>query len=116
MLCHATTRDPTAPFPGAWVRLGAVFPGKEGSKSGALLLRDAPPHYLVWGAGTIALATSDDLVSWTTVNDRFIEARAGMFDDVLVESGPNPFLLSTGNYVFFHNVRGWGRGVRGWEA
>ena len=103
LLCHATTRDPTAPYPGSWVRLGAVFPDKVGSKSGALLLRDAPPHYLIWGAGTIALATSDDLVTWTTINDRFIEARAGGFDDVLVESGPNPFLLSSGAYVFFHN-------------
>jgi len=105
LLCHATTRDPSAPYPGSWTRLGAVFPKQVGSKSGALLLRDAPPHFLIWGAGTIALATSDDLVTWTTVNDRFIEARPGGFDDVLVESGPNPFMLSTGHYVFFHNVR-----------
>lgn len=94
-LCHATTADPTAPYPGSWVRLGQVFPALgAGTKSAALVLRQAPPHYLFWGAGTIALAVSEDLVSFTTVNPAFIEARPGNFDSNLVEAGPSPMVRS----------------------
>ena len=100
-LCHATTHDPTAPYPGAWTRLGAVFGA--GTKSGALLIRPAPPHYLYWGDSHIHLAVSQDLVNFTTTQDTFIATRPGMFDDGLVEAGPSPQLLSDGNYIFFHN-------------
>ena len=100
-LCHATTRDPTAPYPGNWTRLGAVFGA--GTKSGALLIRPQPPHYLYWGDSRIALATSDDLVTFKTVNDSFITTRPGGFDTVLVEAGPPPLPLSDGNFIFFHN-------------
>lgn len=76
-LCHATTANPTAPYPGNWTRLGAVFSSKIGnSKSGALLVRPSPPHFLYWGAGTIALATSTDLVTFTTINASFITTRS----------------------------------------
>ena len=103
-LCHATTTDPTAPYPGVWTRLGDVFPADgPGTKSGALLIRPAPPHYLIWGAGHISLATSDDLTNWTTVNDSYIMPRGAAFDNQLVEAGPSPMLLSDGNYVFLHN-------------
>lgn len=106
-LCHATTTDPTAPIATAkWTRYGAVFPDQPGSKSGALLIRPAPPHYLIWGAGVIALATSPDLYNFTTVNSSFIAPRVGSYDDNLVEAGPSPQLLSDGNYVFFHNSDG----------
>jgi predicted GH43/DUF377 family glycosyl hydrolase len=103
-LCHATTTDPTLPFPGTWTRLGKVFPSEVGSKSGALLLRPSLPHYLIWGAGVIALATTNNLVNFTTVNTSFITPRENDFDNHLVESGPPPFLLGDGKaYVFFHN-------------
>jgi predicted GH43/DUF377 family glycosyl hydrolase len=103
-LCHATTADPTAPYPGNWSRLGAVFPGsKAESKSGALLVRPSPPHYLYWGAGVIALATSNDLVTFTTVNASFITRRSNYFDNGLVEAGPSPLRLLNGDYIFFHN-------------
>jgi len=70
-LCHATTLNPTAPLgTGAgWTRLGEVFPQKgAGTKSAALMIRPAPPHYLVWGAGTIGLATSQDLLTFMPVS------------------------------------------------
>ena len=39
-LCHATTTDPTLPYPGKWTRLSKVFPDiGSGTKSGALLIR-----------------------------------------------------------------------------
>jgi len=51
----------------------------------------------------INLATSSDLVSFTTINHSFIEKRPGYFDNALVEAGPPPLLLRDGNYIFFHN-------------
>jgi len=105
-LCHATTTDPTQPYPGKWTRLGAVF--GEGTKSGALLIRPSPPHYLYWGDSHIHLAVSNDLVNFTTTNPDFIVPRGNNFDSYLVEAGPSPQLLSDGNYVFFHNSAGNG--------
>lgn len=103
-LCHATTRNPTAPYPGNWTRLGKVWPqAPSGTKSGALLIRPSPPHYLYWGAGTIGLATSMDLVNFTNVIPSFIARRPGAFDNNLVEAGPPPMVLADGNMVFFHN-------------
>jgi hypothetical protein len=74
-----------------------------GTKSGALLLRPSPPHYLYWGDSHIHLAVSQDLVTFNTTVDTFIAPRVGGFDDGLVEAGPSPQLLSDGNYIFFHN-------------
>jgi predicted GH43/DUF377 family glycosyl hydrolase len=104
-LCHATTADPTAPYPGSWTRLGRVFPGiPSGTKSGALLIRpQGPPHYLYWGDSHIHLAVSSNLVNFTNINDNFIVPRSGNFDDALVEAGPRPMPLSDGNYIFFFN-------------
>eukprot|EP00759_Apiculatamorpha_spiralis_P057405 PhF_6_TR8638/c0_g1_i2/m.13492/K20885/K20885; beta-1,2-mannobiose phosphorylase / 1,2-beta-oligomannan phosphorylase len=101
-LCHAITKNPTAPYPGNWTRLGVVF-DIDGSKSGALLIRPSPPHYLYWGAGVIGLAISNDLKTWTNINRTFLLPRQNSFDNVGVESGPSPQLLSNGNYIFFHN-------------
>ena len=82
--------------------MGSVF--GLGTKSGALLIRPAPPHYLYWGDSRIALATSDDLVKFTTINSSFITTRSdAFFDTVLVEAGPPPLPLSTGDFIFFHN-------------
>ena len=72
-------------------------------KSAALLLRDAPPHYLYQGDSHIALWTTTDLYNYTKVTPDFIVPRADGFDSALVEAGPPPLRLSTGDYVFFHN-------------
>lgn len=103
-LCHATTTDPTLPYPGKWTRLSKVFPDiGSGTKSGALLIRPSPPHYLYWGDSNIRLAVSNDLVTFTNINMTFITPRSGDYDDSLVEAGPLPMRLSDGNYIFFHN-------------
>jgi len=99
-LAIATTTDPTNN--NTWTRHGPIFPDLPHSKSGALLYRDEPPHYLYWGDTSITLATSNDLLNWTNHNV-FIAPRPNNFDSLLVESGPPPMLLSTGDYIFFHN-------------
>lgn len=98
-LCHATTTDPTAPAPGLWTRYGVMWSGK----SAALLIRDAPPHYLYQGDSNIQLWTTTDLFNYTLVTSRFITPRGDHFDNDLVEAGPPPLLLEDGNYLFLHN-------------
>lgn len=99
-LALASTTDPTKNS--NWVRFGPLFPSLSHSKSGALLVRDQPPHYLYWGDNSITLATSYDFLNWTN-HKVFIAPREDSFDSQLVESGPPPMLLSTGDYIFFHN-------------
>jgi len=60
-LCLASSKDPTKGSD-SWTRHGTAFPGNH--KSGALLIRDSPPHYLISGAGQINIAKSDDLLKW----------------------------------------------------
>eukprot|EP01051_Picozoa_sp_SAG22_P002378 SAG22_NODE_104_length_20159_cov_5.877517_17_plen_230_part_00 len=103
ILCLATSKDPTSA--GAWEHRGRVFDGPGGSKSGALLIRETGPHYLIWGAGTISIAASDDLLNWSE-GTRFITETAfaaAAHQNDGVEAGPPPLPLSNGHYVFFHN-------------
>lgn len=103
VLCLATTRNPTAA--GSWTRHGQQFPGSH--KSGALLIRETGPHYLISGAGQIHIAQSDNLLNWT-LGPLFISKT--LWGNPNVEAGPPPMRLADGNYVFFHNSWG-GRGV-----
>lgn len=108
-LSLATTTNPTSSS--SWTRLGPVFPDIFASKSGALLLRkDGDPHFLYWGDSSIKVAQSYDPTIWPADGGKvFIETRADHFDSKLVESGPPPLLLSTGDYLFFYNSAsaGW---------
>jgi predicted GH43/DUF377 family glycosyl hydrolase len=108
-LSLATSEDPT--INSSWNRHGPVFPGIFASKSGALLLReDGGPHYLYWGDSSIKIAKSYDPKAWPADGGEvFIEVRPNHFDSKLVESGPPPLLLSTGDYLFFYNSAsaGW---------
>ncbi|CAM9147387.1 unnamed protein product, partial [Ectocarpus fasciculatus] len=107
LLSLATTRNPSAAD--GWTRLGAVFPSEQGSKSGALLLREEGPHYLLWGDHDIRIAASSDLTSWPSTGDIILSTRDNHFDSQLVESGPPPLPLSNGDYLFFYNSAelGW---------
>ncbi|GAV09226.1 hypothetical protein RvY_18800 [Ramazzottius varieornatus] len=100
-LSLATTPDPTSPH--NWTRHGPVFPTERGSKSGALLLRDQAPHYLLWGDLDIRIAESNDPKRWPTVGDILFSPRSNRFDSRLVESGPPPLRLSNGDYLFLYN-------------
>ena len=101
LLSLATSPNPTSA--NQWTRYGAVFPGIEGSKSAALLIRDTPPHYLLWGDTNIQIANSTNLTSWPDAGSILLTPRSDNFDSELVESGPNPLLLSTGDYLFLYN-------------
>ncbi len=47
-------------------------------------------------------------MNFTTTQLLYIASRPSMFDSELVEAGPTPQLLSTGDYIFFHNSAGTG--------
>merc|ERR1712083_1023876 len=78
----------------------------QGSKSGALLIREKGPHFLYWGAGHISITRSDDLSKWTP-GESFITGT--LFGHPNVESGPPPMKLSTGDYVFF--INSWSKNI-----
>jgi predicted GH43/DUF377 family glycosyl hydrolase len=104
----ATSPNPTDAS--RWQRHGPVFPSIQNSKSGALLIRDSPPHYLLWGDSSIRIAQSNDLLTWPEDGGSILlSPRTDSFDSRLVESGPPPLRLSDGNYLFFYNSAqvGW---------
>ena len=104
-LCLASTKDPTSAASSSWTRHGPVFPGNH--KSGAILIRESGPHYLISGAGQIHISNTTDLTKWE-LGPLFISKTA--FGNPHVEAGPPPMKLADGNYVFFYNSWG-GKGV-----
>ena len=107
MLSLATSSNPTSSQ--SWTRHGPVFPTLQNTKSAALIIREKPPHYLFWGDHEIRVTKSDDLTKWASVGEVLLETRADSFDSQLVESGPPPLRLTTGDYLFFYNSAqlGW---------
>ena len=82
----------------SWTRHGTVFEGPH--KSAALLIRDAPPHYLFYGAGEIRVSRSSDMLRWQP-GEPFLRGTA--WGNPNVEAGPPPLRLADGNYVLFFN-------------
>jgi predicted GH43/DUF377 family glycosyl hydrolase len=101
LMSLARSRNPTDR--NGWERLGPIFPNYQNSKSGAILLRSQSQHYLFWGDSDIRVTRSSNLSKWDSIGDIFLSPRADHFDSRLVESGPPPLLLSTGDYLFFYN-------------
>ena len=120
-LAVATSRDLVT-----WVKHGPAFSRAAGgkylrseSKSGAILSRVAGDriiatrvngtYWMYWGVPTIRLATSDNLLDWTPVEDSAGQAIAALsarprgFDSWLVEAGP-PALLTAAGIVVLYNA------------
>jgi predicted GH43/DUF377 family glycosyl hydrolase len=86
-----------------WTLHGALFPNTFWSKSGALLIRDEAPHFLLWGDTNITIAATSDFFHYENWNETVIGTRSDHFDSALVESGPPPMKLSDGTYLFLYN-------------
>lgn len=120
-LAVATSRDLLT-----WTKHGPAFARASGgkylrseSKSGAILTRKQGDrliatrvngkYWMYWGVPTIRLATSDNLLDWTPVEDSAgqaipaLSARSRGFDSWLVEAGP-PALLTTAGIVVLYNA------------
>ena len=119
-LAVATSRDLVS-----WVKHGPAFARAAGgkylrneSKSGAILsrvdgerliaIRVNGKYWMYWGVPTIRLATSDNLLDWTPVEDSagqtipVLAPRAHGFDSWLVEAGPPALLTSAGIVVLYN--------------
>jgi len=119
-LAVATSRDLIT-----WVKHGPAFARAAGgrylrseSKSGAIVSRIEGDrliatrlngkYWMYWGVPTIRLATSDDLLNWTPVEDStgaaiaVLAARPRGFDSWLVEAGPPPLLMTAGIVVLYN--------------
>ncbi len=65
-------------------------------------------YWMYWGEGTVSLATSNDLIHWTPVEDAtgspvaLLRPRPGLFDSGLPEVGPPP-VLTQGGIVLLYN-------------
>lgn len=120
-LAVATSRDLVS-----WRKHGPAFAQVAGgrylrteSKSGAIVGRVVGDHvvaarvngryWMYYGVPTIHLATSDDLLHWTPVEDTggdpvdVLSPRPGRFDSWLVEPGP-PAILTSRGIVLLYNA------------
>lgn len=65
-------------------------------------------YWMYWGEGTIRLATSDDLIHWTPVEDpggkpvELLKPRSGHFDSTFPETGPPPVLTDRGIVMLYN--------------
>ena len=97
--------------PNAWVRHGPVCNDGRWSKSAALLLRPHNTSYLYFGDSEngqgMWLATTTDLINYTIADGIWLPIRKQpYFDNGLVEGGPAPLHLSTGDIFMLHNSAG----------
>lgn len=118
-LCVATSRDLVM-----WKKHGLAFgSGKyrdTWSKSGAIVCelvgseviarRIKGKYQMYWGDTDIFLATSDDLIHWTPMEDKkgnliaALKPRSGSFDSKLVEPGPFALLRKEGILLLYNSA------------
>ncbi len=110
----------------SWTKHGPAFAHAAGgkylrfeSKSGAILCRSAGDrviatrvngkYWMYFGVPDVAVATSDNLVDWTPLEDadgrlaKVLSPRPGYFDSWLVEGGP-PALITARGIVVIYNA------------
>lgn len=78
-------------------------------KDGRLITaKIAGRYWMYWGEGSIRLATSDDAIHWTPVEDtqgnpvELLRPRPGHFDSTFPETGPPPILTSAGIVMLYN--------------
>jgi beta-1,2-mannosidase len=119
-LAVATSRDLIS-----WTKHGPAFAGAAGgkylrseSKSGAILSRVAGEriiatrvngkYWMYFGVPDLRIATSDNLLDWTPLEDaegraiKVLSPRSGYFDSWLVEGGPPALITAQGILVLYN--------------
>ena len=108
-----------------WTKHGPAFLTARGGKYAGLMYKSAGivtqlregrlmaakiagRYWMYWGEGSIRLATSDDAIHWTPVEDtegkpvELLRPRPGHFDSTFPETGPPPILTSAGIVVLYN--------------
>ena len=86
-----------------WNIRGPIFPQVFWTKSGSLLIHNDTHRYLFFNDSNIAIAQTNDLITYTLTGDYLLRTRSDSFDSELVEAGPEPLKLSDNNYLFLYN-------------
>lgn len=85
---------------------GAILSRREGNRLVATKINSK--YWMYWGVPEIYLATSEDLINWTPVeNDKgelkaVLSTREGHFDSWLVEAGPPALITDKGILVMYN--------------
>ncbi len=95
-----------------WSKSGAILSRRVGNR--LVAERIGGRYWMYWGDKNIHAATSDDLVTWTPVEQNgepkiVLPYRAGYYDSDLVEPGP-PALLTDAGILLIYNSRNYGPG------
>ncbi|GGH16197.1 glycoside hydrolase family 130 protein [Silvibacterium dinghuense] len=108
-----------------WTKSGPAFKGAAGGKYDSLRYKSAGiltaivdgrlkaakidgKFWMYWGEGAIHLATSQDLIHWTPLEDakgapqELLKSRAGHFDSFFPETGPPPVVTRQGIVVLYN--------------
>ena len=103
----------------SWKKQGRAFGSASSrSKSGSIVCRYENDrliatkiqgkYWMYWGEGMLHVATSDDLIAWRILRDAdgvpvcIAEPRAGKFDSLLVEPGPQAILTDDGIVLLYN--------------
>ena len=88
-----------------WEKHGILFPQLEWSKAGAILPEPINGKYwMYFGDTDVWAAHSEDLISWTMVEEPVLRRRPGQFDSRVVEPGPSPFLTDDGILLLYNGA------------
>ena len=88
-----------------WEKHGILFPQLEWSKSGAILTEPINGTYwMYFGDTDVWAAHSEDLISWTLVEEPVLPRRPGQFDSRVVEPGPAPMMTEDGILLLYNGA------------
>lgn len=88
-----------------WEKHGILFPQLEWSKAGAILSEPVDGKYwMYFGDTDVWAAHSEDLISWTMVEEPVLKRRAGQFDSRVVEPGPVPMMTDEGILLLYNGA------------
>ena len=88
-----------------WEKHGILFPQLEWSKSGAILTEPIDGLYwMYFGDTDVWAAHSEDLISWTMVEEPVLPRRPGQFDSRVVEPGPAPLITDQGILLLYNGA------------
>jgi predicted GH43/DUF377 family glycosyl hydrolase len=119
-LVHWTKHGPALGTEGKYANLSYKSAGIVTRLSGSRLIaaRIGGEYWMYWGEGTVRLATSEDLVHWTPVEDGngevvvALSKRKSRFDSSFPESGPPPLLTEHGITVLYNGKNATEEGDR----
>lgn len=105
---HAFAKAYGGKYINVWSKSGSILCKYENQKATAVKINGK--YWMYWGDTNIFLASSDDLIHWTPVEDGqgnlvvVFGPRNGKFDSDIVESGP-PAMLTDSGVVLIYNSR-----------